>query len=74
MADQDMQQRIENASRNKAPAAIQITAEQILREAKERIVPTKAPTKQMITDKEELLEYQQIKRKGFEDAGFCLKV
>ena len=54
--------------KNRAPAPIQITAEQLLREAKERgleDVP-KAP-KQFITDKEELLQYQNAKRKDFED-------
>ena len=55
--------------KNKAPADLQITAEQLLREAKEReleIVP--APPKQKIQDKEELADYQMRKRKAFEDA------
>lgn len=54
--------------KNRAPAPIQITAEQLLREAKERGLEdvAKAP-KQYITDKEELLQYQQSKRKDFED-------
>lgn len=55
--------------KNKAPAELQITAEQLLREAKEReleIVP--APPKQKIQDKEELADYQMRKRKAFEDA------
>lgn len=54
--------------KNKAPAEIQITAEQILREAKEReleIVP--APPKQKISDPDELADYQLRKRKFFED-------
>jgi hypothetical protein len=43
---------------NKAPAAVQITAEQILREAHERQdAPFKQP-RQNITDPEELAEYQ----------------
>jgi crooked neck len=45
--------------KNKAPAPLQITAEQLLREAKERqleIVP--APPKQKIQDADELAEYQ----------------
>ncbi|OWR45684.1 crooked neck like protein [Danaus plexippus plexippus] len=54
--------------KNKAPAEIQITAEQLLREAKERdleILPP--PPKQKISDPEELREYQHRKRKAFED-------
>lgn len=54
--------------KNRAPAPIQITAEQLLREAKERgleDVP-RAP-KQYIADTEELLQYRQGKRKDFED-------
>lgn len=58
----------EMQAKNRAPAAIQITAEQLLREAKERGLEDveKAPT-QFITDKEELLQYQAAKRKDFED-------
>jgi crooked neck len=54
--------------KNRAPAPIQITAEQLLRDAKERRLEDiqKAPT-QFITDKEELLHYQQNKRKDFEN-------
>lgn len=55
--------------KNKAPAELQITAEQLLREAKEReleIVP--APPKQKIQDEEELRDFQMRKRKNFEDA------
>ena len=55
--------------KNKAPADLQITAEQLLREAKEReleIVP--APPKQKIQDEEELRDFQMRKRKNFEDA------
>ncbi|KAG8182521.1 hypothetical protein JTE90_002059 [Oedothorax gibbosus] len=54
--------------KNKTPAEIQITAEQLLREAKERdleILPP--PPKQKISDPEELAEYQLRKRKAFED-------
>ncbi|XP_065202866.1 crooked neck-like protein 1 [Planococcus citri] len=54
--------------KNKAPAEIQITAEQLLREAKERdleIVPH--PPKQKISDPEELADYQRRKRRTFED-------
>ncbi|XP_065052409.1 crooked neck-like protein 1 [Rhopilema esculentum] len=55
--------------KNKAPAPVQITAEQLLREAKERqleIVPP--PPKQKITDPEELQTYRLKKRKAFEDS------
>ena len=54
--------------KNKAPASLQITSEQLLREAKERqleIVP--APPKQKIQDADELADYQMRKRKEFED-------
>ncbi|XP_053693024.1 protein crooked neck [Sabethes cyaneus] len=54
--------------KNKAPAEVQITAEQLLREAKERdleILPP--PPKQKISDAAELADYQQRKRKTFED-------
>jgi len=54
--------------KNKGPAELQITAEQLLREAKEReleIVPP--PPKQKIQDEDELADYQMRKRKGFED-------
>lgn len=54
--------------KNKAPAEVQITAEQLLREAKERdleILPP--PPKQKISDPVELADYQQRKRKVFED-------
>ena len=54
--------------KNKSAAELQITAEQLLREAKERqleIVP--APPKQKIADAAELADYQLRKRKEFED-------
>lgn len=54
--------------KNKAPAEIQITAEQLLREAKERdleILPP--PPKQKISDPAELADYQLRRRKQFED-------
>ena len=54
--------------KNKAPAPVQITAEQLLREAKERLLEaTPAPPKQKISDPEELREYRLTKRKFFED-------
>ncbi|XP_022335199.2 crooked neck-like protein 1 [Crassostrea virginica] len=54
--------------KNKMPAPVQITAEQLLREAKEReleLVPP--PPKQKISDPDELRDYQRRKRKTFED-------
>lgn len=54
--------------KNKMPAPVQITAEQLLREAKEReleLVPP--PPKQKISDPDELRDYQRRKRKAFED-------
>lgn len=54
--------------KNKLPAEVQITAEQLLREAKERqleVVPP--PPRQKITDPEELADYRLRKRKEFED-------
>ncbi|RMZ88557.1 hypothetical protein DV736_g4210, partial [Chaetothyriales sp. CBS 134916] len=53
--------------KNKAPAPIQISAEQLLREAVDRQEPgLQAPT-QRFTDLEELHEFQARKRKEFED-------
>lgn len=47
----------------KAPAALQITAEQLLREAKERELEIVAPPpKTKISDPEELAEYQRKRR------------
>ncbi|XP_074646066.1 crooked neck-like protein 1 [Tubulanus polymorphus] len=54
--------------KNKMPASVQITAEQLLREAKEReleMVPP--PPKQKISDPGELAAYKLRKRKMFED-------
>lgn len=54
--------------KNKMPAPIQVTAEQLLREAKEtemELVPP--PPKQKIADEAELKDYQMRKRKSFED-------
>jgi crooked neck len=54
--------------KNRAPAPIQITAEQILREAKDKgIEDVRKPPAQFITDKEELLNYQNNKRRDFEN-------
>ncbi|KAK4303503.1 hypothetical protein Pmani_024485 [Petrolisthes manimaculis] len=55
--------------KDKSPAELQITAEQLLREAKEReleIVPP--PPRQKISDPEELQEYRLKKRRAFEDS------
>ena len=53
--------------RNKAPANVQITAEQLLREAKERDLEIVAPPpRQNIRDPEELAAYQISRRKEFE--------
>lgn len=55
--------------KNKAPVPVQITAEQLLMEAKERqleLVPP--PPKQKISDPDELQEYKLRKRKAFEDS------
>lgn len=47
---------------------MQITAEQLLREAKERELELIAPApRPKITDPEELAEFQRKKRKEFED-------
>lgn len=57
----------QNRVKNKQPAPVQITAEQILREAKERQEEDPKPPKQKITDPDELAEYRTRKRKEFED-------
>jgi len=54
--------------KNKAPAAMQITAEQLLREAFERQEVTIQAPNQQILDEEELSEYRLRKRKEFEDS------
>ncbi|XP_019166045.1 PREDICTED: crooked neck-like protein 1 [Ipomoea nil] len=53
--------------KNKTPAPIQITAEQILRESRERQEAEIRPPKQKITDSSELADYRLQKRKEFED-------
>ncbi|KAL3874234.1 hypothetical protein ACJMK2_037277 [Sinanodonta woodiana] len=73
--DPDMESRDERRKmpkvakvKNKMPAPVQITAEQLLREAKEReleLLPP--PPKQKISDPEELAAYRTRKRKAFED-------
>ncbi|KAK9455174.1 hypothetical protein V1511DRAFT_458942 [Dipodascopsis uninucleata] len=54
--------------KNKAAAPLQISAEQILREAFERREPSLHIPKQRIADLEELHEFQGRKRKEYEDA------
>lgn len=53
--------------KNKSPAPIQITAEQIIREAQNQREEEIEPPRQKITDAEELQEYRLRKRKEFED-------
>ncbi|KAI8069529.1 hypothetical protein BC940DRAFT_297956 [Gongronella butleri] len=54
--------------KNKSAASVQITAEQILREAHDRrLEPAHTIPQQKIADLEELGEFQQRKRKEFED-------
>ncbi|CAN6328224.1 unnamed protein product [Urochloa humidicola] len=69
LTKRDTEVKLPRATRvkNKTPAPIQITAEQILREARERQEPEIRPPKQKITDSHELSEYHLRKRKEFED-------
>nr|CAB3461463.1 unnamed protein product [Digitaria exilis] len=69
LTKRDTEVKLPRATRvkNKTPAPIQITAEQILREARERQEPEIRPPKQKITDSHELSEYRLRKRKEFED-------
>ncbi|PFH48868.1 hypothetical protein AMATHDRAFT_64379, partial [Amanita thiersii Skay4041] len=53
--------------KNRAPAPVQITAEQLLREAQERQESAFRAPKQRVEDFEELDEYRGRKRKEFED-------
>ncbi|KZV92492.1 protein prenylyltransferase [Exidia glandulosa HHB12029] len=53
--------------KNRAPAAIQITAEQLLREAQDRQDPQFRAPKQRVEDFEELHEYRGRKRREFEE-------
>jgi len=60
------------AVKNRAPATIQITAEQLLREAHDRGGGSASgharKQRSQITDPDELREYRMTQRKGFEDA------
>jgi len=53
--------------KNKSPALVQITAEQLLREAQEFKEESVVPPDQEITDPAELKEYQGRKRQEFEN-------
>ncbi|KAF8227044.1 protein prenylyltransferase [Tricholoma matsutake] len=53
--------------KNRAPAALQITAEQLLREAQERQETAFRAPRQRVEDFEELHEYRGRKRKEFEE-------
>lgn len=53
--------------KNRAPAAVQITAEQLLREAQERQDGSFRAPRQRVEDYEELHEYRGRKRKEFEE-------
>ncbi|KAL3898829.1 MAG: hypothetical protein SGCHY_002472 [Lobulomycetales sp.] len=53
--------------KNKNPAQVQITAEQILREAQERQERSKPAPEQVLQDQDEIDDYRLRKRKGFED-------
>lgn len=53
--------------KNRAPAKIQITAEQLLREAQERQEPAFRAPQQNITSAAELADYQSRKRTEFEE-------
>ncbi|KAG8715162.1 NineTeen Complex (NTC) component [Ceratobasidium sp. 394] len=53
--------------KNRAPAAVQITAEQLLREAQERQETSFKAPRQRVEDFEELHEYRGRKRKEFEE-------
>ncbi|KAG8696008.1 NineTeen Complex (NTC) component [Ceratobasidium sp. 423] len=53
--------------KNRAPAAVQITAEQLLREAQERQESAFKAPRQRVEDFEELHEYRGRKRKEFEE-------
>ncbi|ORY31238.1 Pre-mRNA-splicing factor CLF1 [Naematelia encephala] len=52
--------------KNRAPAAVQITSEQLLREAQERQEPQFKAPKQRVQDLEELTEFQGRQRTEFE--------
>jgi crooked neck len=57
----------EAQGKNKTPAARQITAEQILREATDAPIRQKGPSSIEFRDEADLNQYRMIKRKEFED-------
>ena len=58
------------AVKNRAPAPIQVSAEQLLREARDRQVDVEMPkARRQITDAEELKEYRMSKRKESLESG-----
>ena len=54
--------------KNKNPASIQITAEQLLREAQAHQTDDSMPTMQPITDPDDMEDYKYRQRKDFEDS------
>ncbi|PVU97981.1 hypothetical protein BB559_001817 [Furculomyces boomerangus] len=54
--------------KNKNPAPVQITAEQLLREVQERKEPIYKPPEQKLADGEEMGDYLMRKRKEYEDS------
>ena len=62
------QQPAKSRVKNKQAAPMQITAEQLMREAQERQEPEYKPPKQKIVNVEELEHYRVTKRKQFEDS------
>lgn len=60
--------------KNRLPANVQITAEQLLREANERQDPQLQPSRQRLQDFEELNEFQGRKRREFEERIRMLRI
>lgn len=60
--------------KNRLPASVQITAEQLLREAHERQEPKLEAPKQRLQDYEELSEFQSRKRREFEERIRMLRI
>lgn len=53
-------------AKNRAPAPVQITAEQILREASDRQIPEAPKIQMRVMNEEELEDFRAVKRKEFE--------
>ena len=60
--------------KNRLPATVQITAEQLLREANDRQDPKIQPARQRLQDFEELNEFQGRKRREFEERIRMLRI